>query len=302
MHLNPGRPPRFRRRTPLLVATLALLAVAATPSLASANEPTNAEAAREAQDKGSRGARVGSAQGAGAFTPGYDISYPQCGGPFPEPYAFAIVGVNGGRVFSPNPCLGAGSGPSQLAWAGREAQLYANTGNPGPELSSYWPHGQTTPRECDTAANPGADTVDCAYDYGWNAAAHSYQTAVDAYISLGWAPEDASTTPVANFWWLDVETGNSWRSDTALNVAALHGAVDYLESMEVAGIGFYSTQKQWNQITGGTQEFADYPAWHAGAVTLRGAQRNCVDAAFTGGELVTTQYFEGAFDANLGCR
>src|SRR5918996_761646 len=122
MHRIPGRSPRLRRRMPLLVATLALLAVAATPSLASANEPTNAEAAREAQDKGSRQARVGSALGANAFTPGYDISYPQCGGPFPETYGFAIVGVNGGRVFSPNPCLGGGSGPSQLPGAGREAQ------------------------------------------------------------------------------------------------------------------------------------------------------------------------------------
>src|SRR5918996_4654826 len=113
MHHIPGRSSRFRRRTPLLVATLALLAVAATPSLASANEPTNAEAAREAQDKGARQARAGSAQGAAAYTPGYDISYPQCGGPFPEAYGFAIVGVNGGPGFfsHPRPRGGGGGTP-----------------------------------------------------------------------------------------------------------------------------------------------------------------------------------------------
>ncbi len=63
--------------------------------------------------------------------PGYDISYPQCGKEYPDAFSFAIVGVNGGRVHSPNPCLGGGDVPSQLEWGGRDAQLYANTGNQG---------------------------------------------------------------------------------------------------------------------------------------------------------------------------
>ena len=125
----------------------------------------------------------GAACDSGAFeaepTPGYDISYPQCGGPFPASPAFGIVGVNGGRVFSPNPCLGTGAVMAELAWAGgTSVQLYANTGNPGPALSTHWPTGQTSPRACNTATSPGADTADCAYDYGWNGAADSYQAAV----------------------------------------------------------------------------------------------------------------------------
>jgi hypothetical protein len=240
--------------------------------------------------------------GGGPSTVGYDISYPQCGGPFPTNPAFGIVGVNRGIVFSPNPCLGAGNGPSELAWAGGlQAQLYANTGNPGPALSTHWPNGQTFPLECNTAASPGSDTANCAYDYGWNAAADSYQTAVRAYVSLGLAPAGATSTPVANVWWLDVETGNSWRSDVSLNVAALQGAVAYLQSAGAASIGFYSTQYQWNQITGGTLAFDAHQSWVAGATNAKQARSNCGGSAFTGGGIVLAQYFAKGFDADLRC-
>ncbi len=212
--------------------------------------------------------------------------------------AFGIVGVNGGRVYRPNPCLGAGEEPSQLAWAGRDAQLYANTGNPGPELSSYWPVGQTAPRTCE-ASDP--DTHDCAYDYGWNAASDSYRTAVDAYISLGWADPDATRTPVANQWWLDVETANSWRTDASLNVAALQGAADYLESVGAASVGFYSAPFMWDEITGGTDAFADHPTWVAGASVLRQATRLCRGDGFTGGGVALSQYFANGFDADYPC-
>jgi hypothetical protein len=258
-----------------------------------AASPATVAAARET----SSAARPG-----GAPTVGYDISYPQCGGLFPTNPAFGIVGVNRGIVFSPNPCLGAGNGPSELAWAGGlQAQLYANTGNPGPTLSTHWPNGQTVPLECNTGASPGSDTANCAYDYGWNAAADSYQTAVRAYISLGLASAGATLTPVANAWWLDVETGNSWRSDVTLNVAALQGAVAYLQSVGAAGIGFYSTQQQWNQITGGTLLFGAHQSWVAGATTSRQAKNNCGGSAFTGGVVALAQYFAKGFDADLRC-
>src|SRR5438105_1096904 len=62
---------------------------------------------------------------------GYDISYPQCNGPFPSG-AFGVAGVNGGKPYGANLCLGTGDGPSELSWAGLNAQLYANTADPGP--------------------------------------------------------------------------------------------------------------------------------------------------------------------------
>jgi len=224
---------------------------------------------------------------------GYDVSYPQCGGALPANPAFAIVGVNGGKVFGANSCLAA-----ELVWGGgANAELYANTGNPGPALSSHWPNDQTTPRVC-AAANP--DTTDCAYDYGWNAAQYSFQTAQAAYSSLGIA-----ASPAATRWWLDVETSNSWRSGSpanlALNVAALQGEVDSLRAAGVTSLGFYSTQLQWNQITGGSGAFSAYPSWLAGGGTLKGAQQLCTRTAFTGGATVLAQYFASGFDADLPC-
>jgi hypothetical protein len=168
-------------------------------------------------------------------------------------------------------------------------------------LSTHWPNGQTSPRACNTASSPGNDTADCAYDYGWNAAADSYKTAVLAYISLGLAPQAATQTPTANAWWLDVETANSWRSDVSLNVAALQGEVAYLQSAGAASVGFYSASHQWSQITGGTRVFAAGPSWVAGATTTSQARANCRTGGFTGGRVQLAQYAANGFDADWRC-
>jgi hypothetical protein len=230
--------------------------------------------------------------GGGNQTRGFDISYPQCNAAYPANPAFGIVGVNGGRVFSVNPCLA-----SQIAWGGGVAtELYVNTGNPGPALSSFWPTGQTTPKFCDPS---NTDTTDCAFDYGWNAAKHSFETAEAAYRQLG-----ITTSPSATAWWLDVETSNSWREDNlALNVAALEGEVEYLLRRGATRLGFYSTTYQWGLITGGTKVFAAYPSWGAGARSERVARNLCdsTTTSFTGARLALVQYPYQAFDANIRC-
>jgi hypothetical protein len=232
---------------------------------------------------------------------GYDISYPQCNRAFPSGGAFGIAGVNGGRPFSPNPCLGGGDGPSELAWAGMNGGFYANTADPGPTLSTHWPNGQASPKQCNTETNPGSDTPACHYDYGWNAAADSYQDAVNAYISLGWAPAGSTHTPVANQWWLDVETANSWTSTPSLNSQALQGEVDYLSSVGAAGVGFYSSPSDWQTITASTATFAAYPSWLAGASSLSDAQARCGGAGFTGGAIALVQFVSGGFDNDYRC-
>ncbi len=234
---------------------------------------------------------------------GYDISYPQCGGDYPASFDFAIVGVNGGRVYDINPCFaGSGRHASQLQWAGPDAELYFNTGNPGPHLSSYWPGGAADPRECETDGTPQQDTSDCAFNYGWNATGHAYGAALDAYLELGWTEPDADRLPDDVTIWLDVEEANSWRGDRGLNVAALEGAVAYLESMGTQRIGFYSTPRLWDRITGGTDAFADHPAWHAGARDRSDAERRCAEEpAFTGGQLAMVQWVEDGLDHNIRC-
>ena len=103
-------------------------------------------------------------------------------------------------------------------------------------------------------------------------------------------------------WWLDVEIINSWRPDTTLNVAALTGAVAYLQSASTAGIGFYSTQYQWNQVTGGTSNFSAYPSWVAGANSAGQAVGICNAKGFTGGRVALVQYHSGGFDADFLCQ
>jgi hypothetical protein len=225
-----------------------------------------------------------------ATAPGYDISWPQCGGAYPVNPAFGIVGVNKGIVFSPNPCLA-----DEVTWAGgTSAAFYANTGNPGPALSTHWPTGQSSPQVC-SATSP--DSASCAYDYGYNAASDSYADAVGAFTALG-----LPGNPAGSAWWLDVETSNSWRSDVTLNVAALTGAVDYLRSVaHVASLGFYSTGYQWGVITGGTATFSAYPSWVAGGAGATGATANCAGRGFTGGGVSLAQYISGGFDANIRC-
>jgi Bacterial Ig-like domain (group 2) len=234
-------------------------------------------------------------------TVGYDVSFPQCGGPFPTDGAFAIVGVNGGRPFSANPCLGAGNGESELAWAGAAAQLYANTADPGPLLSTHWPNGQAAPKPCNTADNPGADTLECHYDYGWDAAADSYAIAVAAYVSLGEAGAGAPTTPSPVAWWLDIESENSWTPDPSRNVAALQGEVDYLRSVGVAQVGIYSTSSAWASITGGTLVFDGLPGWVPGAASLQEAQSMCAGTAFNGGSIQLVQFPLSGFSGDYAC-
>jgi hypothetical protein len=228
-----------------------------------------------------------------ADTLGYDVSWPQCNDALPESFGFAIVGVNRGRTFSQNDCFAA-----QLRWAGADADFYLNTANPGPDQSSFWPSGESQPRDCDARDD---DTHACAFVYGWDAAADGYATVLDAFVALGWADAGADRVPGDATWWLDVETANSWRRDRSLNVSALQGAVAFLESRGVAEVGFYSTPLLWWRVTSGTDAFDGYPAWHAGARNLDDAKERCTHPSFTGGELRMVQWIEKGIDRNLRC-
>jgi hypothetical protein len=243
---------------------------------------------------------------------GRDISFPQCGEPFPlvRVSRFGIVGVNGGKAFSANPCLA-----EQLRWAKRLVEapaFYANTGNPGPERSRHWPLGQTSPQRC-SPAQP--DSFGCSYDYGWNAAEHSFALAAAASREVnGVSPADARHRVAHVDWWLDVEILNSWqtldrgrtRAAQLRDTATLLGAVNALWDAGVHRVGIYSTRYQWNLVTGGPAVHRDWfranPVWLAGFEGHEHAHAGCDRAGFTGGPVLLTQYLgDDGFDANVRC-
>jgi hypothetical protein len=240
-----------------------------------------------------------------AGTSGHDISWPQCGASYPGDGSFGIVGVTDGRAWSANPCLA-----SEYQWAAaypRSPDLYMNTANPAPHSSFYWPAtGTRDPALCRDATvttDPG-----CAYDYGWHTAADALRTA-----------QAAVTTGATGFWWLDVETGNTWNGDTWSNAADVQGSIDYLLAQHVAGVGVYSTGYQWGAITGGysTNNAAQYnaawsaeftspngigqsPSWVAGASGPSDAPNYC-GTSFLATSTWLVQYIASGFDVDYAC-
>jgi hypothetical protein len=71
--------------------------------------------------------------------------------------------------------------------------------------------------------------------------------------------------------------------------------------MDVDEVGFYSTPLLWWRVTFATDDFASYPAWHAGGLTREGAEARCEDEGFTGGELRMVQWVEDGLDRNIRC-
>ena len=229
---------------------------------------------------------------------GNDISWPQCGADLPAPPAFAIVGVNGGRPDTVNPCLA-----PQLAWAdlsaesaaGKPAAVYVNTAATGPVDSSWWP-GDNTYRggnvsnpygSCDGSGSPA-----CAYVHGYAMAANDVAILKDA-------GDSARRT-----WWLDVETGNSWLWNKATNTAELEGMAAYLQGIGVE-VGIYSTSYQFGEIVGEVGPGSNLYRlgnWLAGAESTASAREYCGAAPLTaGGVVTTTQFTEGDLDYNYKC-
>ena len=242
--------------------------------------------------------------GAGSTVPvaaamGNDISWPQCGGDLPAPSAFAVVGVNGGRPDTVNPCLAA-----QLVWAdqsgdpqgAKQAAVYVNTAAPGPVQSLWWPANNTY--QGVEVASPygmcgGDASPACAF-------IHGYAMASGAAAAL----KDAGGNAVRQMWWLDVETGNSWQWDTAVNTAELEGMTAYLQGTG-AEVGIYSSGYQFSEIVGDVSPRSNLyhlPNWLAGAYSAESAQEYCAAAPLTpGGTVTTTQFTADDLDYDYRC-
>lgn len=252
------------------------------------------------------------ASGGGATPVGMDVSWPQCGKTLPTTPAFGIVGVNGGKASTSNPCLAA-----QLSWANRlsgalisqpKVQLYVNTANPGEVIDQIttWPTSNTAPVTNPYGKCDGTNNKACSWQYGWSRgeyAVNYFNQEVSKVSGL------ASTSPNSYKWWLDVETENSWQSGSTeayqRNVAALEGWVAFFKNIG-ASTGVYSTAYQWGQITNGQvsagSNLNGLHSWLAGSKTLNGAKSKCANAPLTaGGKVVLSQYVSGGYDYNHSC-
>ncbi|HQU25978.1 MAG TPA: hypothetical protein PLS29_02990 [Acidimicrobiales bacterium] len=269
--------------------------------------------------------------GAGGASTGNDVSYPQCGGSLPTGQAFGVVGVTGGLADTLNPCLGPDPSYSQseLYWAVATsvggttqpvASLYVNSADPGNTYNGSviadWPTSGSTPfGTCTTTtvslngttASVGANSEACAWQYGYDRAAQDAQwlaSAASAIDAQG-APTAVSGSAGAYPWWLDVESANTWQSDTVMNAADLQGMIAGLNASGATTVGVYSTASQWDAITGGTTSasgsLVGVPEWVPGARTASGAQGNCAQYSFTGGVVTLAQWSGHPFDGDVAC-
>jgi hypothetical protein len=193
---------------------------------------------------------------------GRDVSWPNCEARPPRNAPFGIVGVTGGLVFRPNPCLFI-----EAHWF-TNVSLYLNTGykkTVAVKFSSF-------PRSCTH------DNETClAYNFGYNAGVYALSYAASQYVH-------------AHTWWLDVETENSWSASPMYNRASLSGMIDAIrQNTLLSNIGFYAYPGQWKIITDGWKNHS--PAWAAtGNDSYAVAKRACALPSFTGGKIVLTQF------------
>jgi hypothetical protein len=239
------------------------------------------------------------AAGISGMPGGDDVSYPQCGKTLPSGQAFGIVGVNGGRANTTNPCLA-----NEIAWARnssgttRQARVsfYVNTADPGNLKVADWPVSNDDPITRVVVSDPYGgcarrDDRACAWQYGWNAAEFDAQTR-------------GISGPGRYRWWLDVETITSWEPSTRNNRADLEGMVAYFR--RIGGtVGIYSTTSQWDKIaktipsTSSLYRLAD---WIPGARTLAQAKANCRSVPLTGRGIVTvTQWTASKTNHDFSC-
>lgn len=221
---------------------------------------------------------------------GYDVSYPQCPGnsvptaPVGDTYTFAIVGVGGGRPFTSNSCAStevaaAKKGISNIA-------LYFNTGYSG----AYGRNIDTA--TCAADVSNGTDDQVFAGITG-----HALSTDQKAW-EIGcsealYAQANAPTSVTPTMWWADVETGNSWSTNTSINDFAIDGLSYQMQKAGTSGGGgFYSYTSAWTKIAG--QNFTPTPAEDGNWVAFAGNTLNSVK------NFVTQNGKSGGADTDLG--
>lgn len=212
---------------------------------------------------------------------GVDISWPpnNCTAEIPADAAFGIVGVNGGRNMTLNPCF------KDEVNKFKNPSLYVNSGFPGYEKVQEYKNFRKQCAEGD---------VNCyAYNYGFAAGKYAVEQANAQEVY----------SPV---WWVDVETANSWSKTQSENINSIQGEIDAITAYNKelnkidTAIGIYSVPGMWHRITGNWQN--GLPNWVAsGKNNATDAYRSCEGKEFTGGKTIMAQYVENNLDRDIIC-
>ena len=217
---------------------------------------------------------------------GYDVSWPNC--TLAPTGTFGVVGVNGGRPFTSNPCFNSESARARGTAVG--LSVYVNTGYAEAYATNI--NGAACPaRGADLHGKKSKrELLEKAWQIGCSEAAYSVSRVGKA----------------ASWWWLDVETANSWSANPTLNQFAIQGLVAYLKSQGFQ-VGAYSVASMWTTITGShTWTPADGldGTWPALASSLASARTNfCGRAVFTTVASVIVQYSDPlyVYDRDYAC-
>lgn len=180
-----------------------------------------------------------------AGTTGFDVSYPQCS---ITSYTntgldsgFAMVGVGGGRPFTSNSCAGAELTAAQAyVVSGGPVGAYFNTGYAGAYAKSI---DNTICSPSATPSNTGATGsphIVSSDDQAWAIGCSEALYAENEVKALGVTPST---------WWADVESGNSWSTNTALNYYTVKGMF-WLAKNDGLTMGAYSYTSAWDKILG----------------------------------------------------
>ena len=213
---------------------------------------------------------------------GYDVGYPNCSDT--PPGGFAIVGLGGGRPFTTSSCLTSEWSTARTFTATPAPALYFNTGYAGA-------YARDITSACTTYAGPSLSALgkhdQSTYQTAWEIGCSEVAYAAGVAAANGEAP---------SMWWADIETGNSWSTNQAVNQYTVDG-LSYGMQHTGAGVGgVYSYPASWDKIVGvGYQATPPFAGdW--------GPNLTCGSNGFDGSAVWVVQNgTKGGVDTDLGC-
>lgn len=223
---------------------------------------------------------------------GYDISFPQCLSPYPsDPNNVWIIGVNNGKAFTLNTCFL--SEYLSVSSASSAGSVYVNLNAPSGRSRHFANNGPIG--RCS-----GEDAKCHAYTYGFNAAKYDFILVTMQFIH-----------PV--FWWIDIETANTWSDNFLQNALVLQGAIDFFTSVH-AQSGIYSTKHEWNAVMGDSIQpfqallspfpllsFTSAPPTWVGGGDETALLDDCKRSFLLYSKIWLVQYMKNEFDGDTVC-